>query len=198
MTILTSFSSLPDYVVINDPSCPNREVLTTPAETVTFPLDQKTREMVAALEAKFDQEENCAGLAAPQIGYNKRILVLAAEEDEELKKNRPDFTDTLDKSIWINPTWVPVSQDKSVDWEICFSVEDRAARVSRFTEITYEAWTPEGHKITGKARGFLARLIQHETDHLEGILFIDYVPESDLVTIEEARKIMRERQDDAS
>ncbi len=184
-------SQLPDYVAINDPACLNKEVLTTPAKEVTFPLDDETKEMVRLLEAKFDQEDNCAGLAAPQVGYDKRILVLAAEADEELKKHRPDFTDTLSKSIWINPSWAPLSEEKFVDWEACFSVKDLAARVERFTEISYEAWTPEGNKITGQARGFLARLIQHEADHLNGTLFIDHVPEGDLMTLEEARKIMR-------
>jgi peptide deformylase len=195
MTVLTAFSQLPEYVVVNDPACPNKEVLTTPAEEVKFPLDAKTREMLRLLEAKFDQEDNCAGLAAPQVGYNKRVLVLEAEEDEEVKKSRPDFTDTLPKSIWINPTWTPLSQDKSVDWEACFSVKDLVGRVARFTEISYEAWTPEGKKITGQARGFLARLIQHETDHLNGTLFIDHVPEGELMTLEEARKIMREERE---
>ncbi|MBI2706999.1 MAG: peptide deformylase [Proteobacteria bacterium] len=185
------FEQLPVYVVINDPACPNKEVLTTPAEEVTFPLDAKTREMMRLLEAKFDQEDNCAGLAAPQVGYNKRILVLEAEEDEELQKRRPDFTDTLPKTIWINPSWTPLSEEKFIDWEACFSVKDLAARVARFTEISYEAWTPEGKKITGKAHGLLARIIQHETDHLNGTLFIDHVPEDEVMTLEEARKIIR-------
>lgn len=185
---------LPDYVVINDPSCSNKEVLREPAQEVMFPLDAETKEIVRVLEAKFDQEENCAGLAAPQIGYNKRILVLAAEENEDLKRRRPDFSDTLSKSIWINPTWTPLSEDKSVDWEACFSVKNLAARVSRFTEVSYEAWTPDGDKVTGKASGFLARLIQHETDHLNGVLFIDHVPENEVITMDEARKTIREEQ----
>lgn len=184
-------SQLPDYVAINDPACPNKDVLTTPAKEVIFPLDEETKEMIRSLEAKFDQEENCAGLAAPQVGYDKCILVLAAEADEELIKHRPDFIDTLPKSIWLNPSWTPLSDEKFIDWEACFSVKDLAARVARFIEISYEAWTPEGTRVTGKARGYLARLIQHETDHLNGTLFIDHVPENEVVTIEEARRIIR-------
>lgn len=185
-------NNLPPYVVINNPSSAKKEVLRTPTEMITFPLDEETREVIQHLEAKFDQEENCGGLAAPQIGYSKRVLILAAEADEDLKKYRPDFLDTLPKSIWINPSWTALTTDKTIDWEACFSVEGLAGRVSRFTEISYEAWTPEGEKIEGKAKGFLARLIQHETDHLNGILYIDHVPEEELMTREQVRKIREE------
>lgn len=185
-------NNLPSYVVINNSSSKKKEVLRTPTEMITFPLDKETRKVIQHLEAKFDQEENCAGLAAPQIGYSKRVLILAAEADEDLKKYRPDFSDTLPKSIWINPSWKSLTVDKTVDWEACFSVEGFAGRISRFTKISYEAWTPEGEKIEGKARGFLARLIQHEIDHLNGILYIDHIPEEELVTHEEARKMREE------
>jgi len=181
-------SKLPNYVVINDPRCKNRDVLRTPAETVTFPFDEATQEIIRHLEAKFDQEENCAGLAATQIGYNKRIVVLGVPEEEDLKKFRPDLSDTLPKSIWINPSFTPLSPKETVDWEGCFSVDNLAGYIPRFTKITYEAWTPEGKKVQGKAKGFLARLIQHEIDHLNGKLFIDYVPEEELVTRDEWKK----------
>ncbi|HUX78787.1 MAG TPA: peptide deformylase [Alphaproteobacteria bacterium] len=187
-----SRSKLPPYVVINDPFCENKEVLKTSSETVGFPLNKDARDVISYLEAKFEQEDNCAGLAAPQIGYNKRILILALEEDEELKKDRPDFSDTLPKSIWINPSFTPLSLDKTTDWEACFSVDNLVGRVARFTEITYDAWTPEGEKVHGRAKGLLARLIQHEIDHLDGVLFIDYVPEGELITREEYYRRMDE------
>lgn len=183
---------LPSYVVINDPYSENKEVLRVPTELVKFPLDAETRKVISDLEAKFDEEENCAGLAAPQIGYHKRILVLEVEEDEDLKKFRPDLSDTLEKAVWINPSYTPLSSDKTLDWEACFSVDNLVGRVARFTEIAYEAWTPGGEKIKGKAQGFLARLIQHETDHLNGILFIDHVPEDELITREEFRQMREE------
>lgn len=170
---------LPPYSVINDPSSQNKEVLRTPTPLVNFPLDEETREIIRQLEEKFDGEENCGGLAAPQIGYSKRVIILAAD-DEELKKYRKDFTDMLPKSIWVNPSFKPASKKKTTDWEACFSVDGLKGKVSRFTEITYDAWTPEGERVTGRAKGFLARLIQHEIDHLNGILFIDHVPEDEL------------------
>lgn len=183
---------LPSYVVVNDPLCENRDVLRKPTEVIQFPLDEETRQMIQLLETKFDQEENCAGLAAPQIGFHKRVLVLAAEADETIQKYRPDFSDTLPKSIWLNPIYKPLSEDKTEDWEACFSVEGLVGKVARFTEISYEAWTPEGEKVTGTAKGFLARLIQHEVDHLDGILFIDRVPEGECITREEFLKMREE------
>ncbi|MBA3813362.1 MAG: peptide deformylase [Alphaproteobacteria bacterium] len=189
MTETTLSSLLPDYVVINDPTSKNKDVLRTPAKKVIFPLDEETREILRHLSAKFDSEDNCAGLAAPQIGYDRCMIIFAIEEDEDIKNFRPDLTDTMPKSIWINPSWTPLSSETTIDWEACFSVADRVGRVSRFTEISYEAWTPEGKKIEGTACGFLARAIQHEVDHLNGKLYIDYVPEADLLTREEFNKL---------
>lgn len=189
---MSSTTRLPGYVVINDPTSKNRQILTTPAKNVSFPLGREMVEILCQLEEKFDQEDNCAGLAAPQIGYGYRMIILAVDDDEDVKKFRPDLTDTLPKSIWINPSWTPLSVDKTTDWEACFSVADRVGRVSRFTEISYEAWTPLGEKIEGHARGFLARLIQHEIDHLNGKLYIDYVPEEELLTREEFNKLRDE------
>ena len=123
-------------------------------------------------------------MAAPQLGFHKRVLILEAEADEEVKKHRPDFSDTLPKSIWVNPSYKPLTEDKTEDWEACFSVENLVGRVKRFTEISYDAWTPEGEKVEGTANGFLARLIQHEIDHLDGILFTDRV-EGECITREE-------------
>lgn len=187
-------AQLPDYVVINDESSERKDVLRTPANKVSFPLDDKIQKILCHLEAKFDQEENCVGLAAPQIGYDQAIIVFAVEDDEETKKVRQDLTDTMPKSIWINPSWTPLTSEKKEDWEACFSVADRVGRVPRFTEISYEALTPDGEKVSGKARGFLARAIQHEVDHLNGKLFIDYVPEGELLTREEFNKLREEKQ----
>ena len=186
---MSSKTSLPPYVVINDPLSTNTDVLRTPAKKVIFPLDSKTQQVISHLQEKFYQEDNCAGLAAPQIGYDQCIIILAVEEDEEIKKFRPDLTDTLPPSLWINPVWAPLSSETTTDWEACFSVSDRIGRVSRFTKISYEAWNLEGEKIEGIAHGFLARLIQHEVDHLNGKLYIDYVPEGKLLTREEFYKL---------
>lgn len=95
--------NLPNYVSIKDPS-EYSDILRKPAEEIKFPLSEEDKEILQILEAKFDAEENCAGLAAPQIGFTKRAIVFAIEATEELKRWRPDLTEGMPKSVWINPS----------------------------------------------------------------------------------------------
>lgn len=182
---------LPSYVVINneDQSEKLRSVLRIPAQKISFPLSTEDQESLKTLEAKYDAEENCAGLAAPQIGISKQMIVFAALCNPELKKWRPDFTQEMPKTIWINPSYEGLGKDLHEDYEGCFSVHDLAGPVKRFTKITYKATLPDGTPVTGEAEGFLARIIQHEVDHIRGTLCIDKVPEEKLVSISAYREM---------
>ena len=185
----------PAYVVINDESQSEelRSVLRTPAGEITFPLSPEDKEIIEILEGKFDREENCAGLAAPQIGYGKRVVVFSCPDDEFLRNHRKDLTQFMDKVIWINPAYEGLEEDKHEDYEGCFSVADMAGPVKRYSKVRYEARLMDGTKIEGIAEGFLARIIQHEVDHLNGTLFIDYVEEGRLKPIEQLRAEARAR-----
>jgi len=178
---------LPNYVVINDETQPDsrKQVLRTPAEHVVFPMDEENRQILAILEAKYAQEENCAGLAAPQIGFNKKMLIFAAPDDPLLKQWRKEFTQTMPKTTWINASYLPIGDEQYDDYEGCFSVHDLAGTVSRYKKISYKAQLPNGEHVSGVAEGFLARVIQHEIDHTEGRLFIDYVEKDKLFSIKE-------------
>jgi peptide deformylase len=179
---------LPAYVVLNDPQENRVDVLRQPAESLAFPLSEEDREIVQILTDKFDQEDNCAGLAAPQIGFAKQVIIFEVPDDPKLKKWRPDLTQTMSKTIWINPTYEPIGDEKHSDYEACFSIKDVAGPVDRFKAIRYSAYTPEGEPVEGRAEGFLARLLQHEIDHVRGRCFIDYVADGGLLPIEEYRK----------
>lgn len=186
--------TLPEYVVINSTvSSEKTHVLLKPCEKIQFPLSEADRAIVATLETKFDLEENCAGLAAPQIGYNKQIIIFAVYDDPEMKKWRPDLVETLPKSIWINPYYEAIGDEVHTDYEGCFSVHDLAGPVKRFKTIRYVAYLPSGEKVEGIATGFLARVIQHEVDHIRGILFIDYVEQELLFSITQYRQ-MRQKE----
>ena len=185
-------SELPEYVVINKPECHNRDVLTTPAHTVSFPLSSKDQEIIRLLVAKFEQEKNCAGLAAPQIGFDRRIIVFAAPDDPKLKKWRPDLSQTMGQTLWINPSYEGLGEAKFTDYEGCFSVHDLGGPIARFEEITYRAYDANGQLIQGRAKGFLARVIQHEVDHINGRLFIDLVEKDQLLPIAIYRKMRTE------
>lgn len=179
---------LPEYSVVNLETKQKPKVLITPAKILTFPLTQDDINDVNILEAKFDAEQNCAGLAAPQIGIAKQIIVFAAPENPDLKKWRSDFTQTMDKTIWINPTYEGIGADMNEDYEACFSVFEVAGPVKRYKKIRFKAYQVNGDLVEGIAEGFLARIIQHEIDHVNGKLYIDYVPQGHLLKIEEYRQ----------
>lgn len=185
----------PDYVVINndEQSEEQRAVLRTPSEKVDFPLSIEDQRLLTILVAKYDGEENIAGLAAPQVGIPKQMIVFAAPDDPELKKWRPDLTQTMDKTIWINPTYDGIGDEKHEDYEGCFSVHNLAGPVQRFTKIRYTATLPNGTAVTGEAEGFVARIIQHEVDHLKGTLCIDRMPKDKIVTVDEYRQMRADR-----
>lgn len=189
LTGCTIVTDLPNYVVINNADCANREVLTTPAKEVPFPLSAEDQRIADLLVEKFRQEENCAGLAAPQIGFDRRIIVFAAPNDPKLKKWRPDLTDTMGETLWFNPSYNGLSDKKFSDYEGCFSVHGLGGPVARFGEISYRAYDTQGQVIEGKAKGFLARVIQREIDHINGILFWDLVAKDQLLPIEVYRKM---------
>jgi peptide deformylase len=147
------------------------EVLHKPSAPVHFPLCEEDREDIEALMQTFLAEKNAAGLAAPQIGIGKSIIVfqLLKPSGETRRKNIIDVTDG--PVLWINPKLTPVEEDgTSLDYEACFSVPGMIGKVRRYNTVRWEAYTQDGEHITGTYRGFLARIAQHEVDHLNGHL----------------------------
>jgi len=155
---------------------PHHEVLRQRAAVMTFPLDDESRDFIRRLREFFANLESPlgkpAGLAAPQLGVSKSIVII--QVPPEAKTIRKDVYDIVPPTVLINPSYTPIeSEGKTKDWEGCYSVSDTMGEVFRYTAIRYDAYTPEGKKISRVARGFLARLIQHEVGHLNGELFID-------------------------
>ena len=106
------------------------------------------------------------GLAAPQVHESVRIFVatLDTEPDEESRRTPVAI---------INPEIFPVGVESAEDWEGCLSIPDIRGRVPRAREIKVRAFDRTGDRIEMTARDYPARVIQHETDHLDGILFFD-------------------------
>lgn len=188
-----------EYVQINHQSVdPERDesyrknMLCTEAETVTFPLSEEVKRDLALIEAQFDHEDNMAGLAAPQVGIKRKIIVLSAPEDEELKRWRPDHEQILPKTVLINPSYEPLDEEMHEDYEACFSVHEMAGLVPRYKRIKYRGFDPEGNVIEGVAEGFVARIIQHEVDHIDGILYTDRALEGTVLTLDEYRQMRKE------
>jgi peptide deformylase len=105
------------------------------------------------------------GLAAIQIGIPKRIIVMDISRDENKKEPR----------YFVNPVIKKRNEDKSIYEEGCLSVPDQFAEIERPNSCEVEYLDYHGNKQLLKAEGLLATCIQHEIDHLEGILFIDYL-----------------------
>ncbi|MDD2757890.1 MAG: peptide deformylase [Patescibacteria group bacterium] len=130
----------------------------SPDELGTPKLEQLTRDLIATMYAK-----DGVGIAAPQIGQSVQICAIAREHTPEQKSDL----------VLINPVWIKKSLIKVSGEEGCLSVPDVFGKVKRYKKIKVTALDPHGKKLVFEAANFPARVIQHEVDHLNGILFID-------------------------
>jgi peptide deformylase len=112
-------------------------------------------------------EYHGVGLAAPQVHESLRLFVAVIDE-----RDNDDEAEREPVAV-INPEIVVVGSDVVEDWEGCLSIPDIRGRVPRARNITLRAFDRKGERIELEARDFPARVIQHETDHLDGILFFD-------------------------
>jgi len=108
------------------------------------------------------------GLAAPQVGVNKRLMVY--NESGDKKK-------WLDEVVMVNPRIVELSEAKDIETEGCLSFPDMSGDVERAKWIKVEALNLKGKKIKKKFKGWEARIFQHEYDHLDGVVYIDRLSE---------------------
>jgi peptide deformylase len=106
------------------------------------------------------------GLAAPQIGIDLQLAIFGFERSERY----PDAP-AVPRTILLNPTITPLSDESEEGWEGCLSVPGLRGAVSRWTQIRYEGIDPRGSRIDRVAEGFHARVVQHECDHLIGRLY---------------------------
>jgi len=110
-------------------------------------------------------EYHGVGLAAPQIHEGLRLFVAALDVDDEGHAAEP--------VVIINPEIVPLGKETVEDWEGCLSIPDVRGLVSRAREIRVRAYDRRGERVEIEAHDYAARVIQHETDHLDGVLFLD-------------------------
>ena len=109
---------------------------------------------------------NGAGLAAPQIGVGQRVVIFGVDHNPRYPDAEPvPFT------VLVNPKIVILSRDIEEEWEGCLSVPGMRGMVPRYTKLRYSGFDVEGNPIERVAEGFHARVVQHECDHLDGILY---------------------------
>jgi len=127
-----------------------------------------TPELHALIGDMFDTMAalNGAGLAAPQIGVSRRVVIFGVEANPRYPDAEPVPTTVL-----INPVIEVLTQLTEDGWEGCLSVPGMRGLVSRYTRLRYTGFDQHGKPLTREAQGFHARVVQHECDHLDGILY---------------------------
>lgn len=124
-------------------------------------LDQLIQDMFDTMA-----ELNGAGLAAPQIAISKQIMIFGIEHNPRY----PDI-ESVPTTVLINPEITVLTEEMDEYWEGCLSVPGMRGLVPRFTHIKYIGFDQRGNKIEREAKEFHARVVQHEKDHLDGILY---------------------------
>jgi len=117
---------------------------------------------------------NGAGLAAPQIGVGLRVVIFGVQPlllDKEKKSLRYPDAETVPETVLINPFITPLGAEIEEDWEGCLSVPGLRGMVPRHVQIRYQGRDEYGALIDRTVSGFHARVVQHECDHLDGILY---------------------------
>ena len=133
-----------------------------PVETLGTP---ELRALVADMKETM-AAKNGAGLAAPQIGVSQRVVIFGVEKNPRYPDAEPvPFT------VLVNPKLVMLTREVEEDWEGCLSVPGMRGVVPRYTKLRYSGFDEEGNAIERVAEGFHARVVQHECDHLDGILY---------------------------
>jgi len=137
------------------------EVLRTKAA----PVERFDEELATLVEHMFETMKlgKGVGLAAPQVGLAQRLFVMQIDGDKQ--------------RVFINPEIVETSVELDSFEEGCLSIPGVYADLERPAEIRVQAWNERGRRFVLGADGFLARVIQHELDHLDGVLFTDRLPE---------------------
>lgn len=121
-------------------------------------LIQDMRDTMAAM--------NGAGLAAPQIGVSLRLVIFGG-----FKTPRYPEAEEIPDTVLINPELMPLDNEMDEAWEGCLSVPGMRGLVPRYTHLRYTGFDPAGQPIDRTVDGFHARVVQHECDHLDGILY---------------------------
>jgi len=141
-------------------------------ETAKAVADVSAAEIRTLVADMFDtmHAANGAGLAAPQIGVGLRVVIFGYRDAAARNPRYPD-ADPVPETILINPELIPIGSDFEDGWEGCLSVPGLRGVVPRHKRLRYRGFNLDGEVIEREVAGFHARVVQHECDHLDGILY---------------------------
>ncbi len=134
--------------------------------TEVIPIDTASLEPLLQDMWETMADANGAGLAAPQIGVMQRLVVFGYQTNPRYPDAPP-----VPETVLINPVITPLNEAQEDGWEGCLSVPGMRGIVPRFRDIRYRGYDQYGNTIEREASGFHARVVQHECDHLDGVLY---------------------------
>jgi len=135
------------------------------AQEVAMPANDDLRALLDDMRDTM-HAENGAGLAAPQIGVGLRVVIFGFDRNERY----PD-AEAVPYTELVNPVWTPLGDEMEEGWEGCLSVPGLRGVVPRYARLHYRGLSPGGEVIEREVEGLHARVVQHECDHLDGILY---------------------------
>lgn len=145
------------------------QVLRRQAEVVVDVHDAEIVRIIEAMQSTLAGTSG-VGIAAPQISESKQIIIMASRPTP-----RYPSAPLMEPTVMINPVFQALSETREKDWEGCLSIPGIRALVPRYQEILIQYTDQQGDPVETKLSGFVARIFQHEVDHLEGKTYLDRV-----------------------
>ena len=162
-------------------------VLNRPADVVVDPTAAEIARLVADMIDTLADAQG-AGLAAPQVHVPLRVVIFQAPSEGDAP-----ITQSVPLTVLVNPVVEAVGEARSEDWEACLSVPGLTGLVPRWEAVRYRGVTLDGETIERQATGFHARVVQHECDHLDGIVYpMRMTNMAHLIFLEERRHYIRD------
>ena len=149
---------------------------------------KKIKDLILKMRAALASQKDGVAIAAPQVGSSLRIFVVSGALLAQADKT---YTGSPTDLIFINPVITRRSKEKMEVEEGCLSVRWLYGKIKRSARVTLQAYDENGVRIERGASGLLAQVFQHETDHLEGTLFIDHAKEVWEMTDEEIAELQK-------
>lgn len=153
----------------------------------------KIQKIIADMNEALNSQFDGVAIAAPQIDVSLRIFIISGKifDEDFIRGTKPEENSKFrihPNLVFINPVFKKISKDRKLMDEGCLSVRPVYGKVRRATRATIEAYNEKGKKFIMDGAGLLAHIFQHETDHLDGILFIDKAKDLHEATAEEEFK----------
>jgi peptide deformylase len=148
------------------------KVLRLPAQVVTDVQSSETEQIIETMQDTLATTQG-VGIAAPQISISRRIIIIASRPTP-----RYPSAPLMEPTVMINPAFQTLSDTQEKDWEGCLSIPGIRALVPRYKEILISYTTQQGDLVEARMEDFVARVFQHEFDHLEGKVYLDRVEDN--------------------